>query len=253
MKRASLEQSGRALALTPAQAKAREYFPRGLDQPTGSFRFSADALLLADFAATTGNRPLRGLDLGCGCGVVGLSLMLRRPAAQFTGLDLSPELTAAATQNAARLGLAERYQAVTGDVRNHKDLAAIPPGAFDLVVANPPYRKINSGRLPPEDLKRAALFETQGDITVFTAAAAYALKNGGRFCCVYDAGRLPELCATMSEHGLNPKRIRPVHSRPAGGALLVLLEGRLGGRPGLKWESPLYLGNLDSPGKDRQE
>lgn len=241
MARITSQQSNHAAGVNPMEAEAREYFPRGLIQPAGSFRFSADALLLADFAASKSARPLRCLDLGCGCGVIGLGLLLRLPAARFTGIDISPELITAARQNAARLGLSERYLAMAKDARDYKNIAELKPGAFDLVVVNPPYRKVNSGRLPPSDLRLAALFETHGDISAFAAAAAYALKNGGRFCCVYDARRLLDLCAALNAQGLAPKRLRPVHSRAAEGARLVLVEARRGGKPGLKWEAPLYL------------
>lgn len=220
---------------------AREYFPRGLVQPAGSFRFSTDALLLGEFAAAKSKRPLRGLDLGCGCGVAGFEVMLRMPTARFVGLDINPELTAAAAQNAARLGLGGQYLSVAGDVGEHRNIAEIPPAAFDLVVANPPYRRVCSGRIPASGMRCAALFETHGDIDSFTAAAAYALKNSGRFCCIYSAERLPDLLAALNARGLTPKRLRPVHGRADEGALLVLLEARLQGKPGLKWEPPLYL------------
>jgi tRNA1(Val) A37 N6-methylase TrmN6 len=226
-------------AVDQEAAKARQYFPRGLIQPAGSFRFSADALLLAEFAVTQSTRLLRCLDLGCGCGVAGLGVMLRMPTAQFTGVDICRELTIAATQNAARLGLGERYRAVAGDVREYKDLEEITPGTFDLVVANPPYRKINSGRKPSTDMRLTALFETHGDITAFAAAAAYALKNNGRFCCIYSAQRLPDLCAALAEQNLTPKRLCPVHGRAEDGALLVLVEARRNGKPGLKWSPPI--------------
>ena len=198
-------------------------------------------MLLAEFAATQSKRPLRGLDLGCGCGVVGLGVMLRMPAARFVGVDINPELAAAAAQNAARLGLAGQYLAVAGDLRDYKNIAEIPPAAFDLVVANPPYRKQGSGRPSTTAMRHAALFEIHGDIADFAALAARALKNSGRFCCVYSAGRLPDLCAALAAQSLTPKRLRPVHSRANAGALFVLVEARLQARPGLKWEAPLYL------------
>ncbi len=230
-----------ACASDTAEAQARRYFPRGLIQPAGSFRFSVDALLLAEFAAGSLKRPVRGLDLGCGCGVVGLGILLRLPNAQFVGLDIDPELTAAAAQNAALLGLSGQYQAVTADIRDCESLTELPPGGFDLVVANPPYRKANSGRLPPTELRTAALFETRGGLDAFVAVAARALKNGGRFCCIYSAERLPELCAALAARQLTPKRICPVHGRAGDAALLVLMEARRNGRPGLKWEPAIYL------------
>ena len=228
-------------AAASPEALARGYFPRGLAQPAGSFRFSADALLLAEFAASESARPLRGLDLGCGCGVVGLGVMLKMPAARFTGIDIDERLTAAARENAVRLGLAARYLALCADLNQYKNIPEIRPGSFDFVVANPPYRRAGSGRLSPENLRNSALFESNGELDIFISAAARALKNSGRFFCVYSAERLPELCAALAANKLTPKRIRPVHSKAGGAALLVLLEARLNARPGLKWEPPFYL------------
>ena len=66
----------------------------------------------------------------------------------------------------------------------------------------------------------------------------------------------------MGSVRLEPKRLRFVLSRPETGPSLVLVEGRLGGRPGLSAEPPLLLRQADgSPGpemdaiyfRDRQE
>ena len=58
---------------------ARDVFPAGLEQPEGSFRFSADALLLAKFTAGQAlpeNAVLA--ELGTGCGVVSLAVLLEK-------------------------------------------------------------------------------------------------------------------------------------------------------------------------------
>ena len=73
---------------------ARRLFPRGLEQPEGSLRFGADALLLAAFAArhveglsaSVKSRQQGGLtaaELGCGCGAALLGL-----ASFWQGVDL---------------------------------------------------------------------------------------------------------------------------------------------------------------------
>ncbi|MBO4793960.1 MAG: hypothetical protein J5556_05260, partial [Deltaproteobacteria bacterium] len=67
---------------------ARKAFPSGLFQPAGSYRFAADSLALAAF----GRRFLpegaaRFADLGTGCGVVGLALLLEAPASSGFGLE----------------------------------------------------------------------------------------------------------------------------------------------------------------------
>ena len=60
---------------------ARALFPRGLHQPQDSYRFGADALLLAAFAAESlaslpGTAPRKMAELGSGCGAALLGLCL---------------------------------------------------------------------------------------------------------------------------------------------------------------------------------
>lgn len=71
-----------------AVTTARALFPRGLHQPQDSYRFGADALLLAAFAAESlaglpGTAPRTVAELGSGCGaaLLGLCLRLNRPEA----------------------------------------------------------------------------------------------------------------------------------------------------------------------------
>ncbi|MBF0551178.1 MAG: SAM-dependent methyltransferase, partial [Deltaproteobacteria bacterium] len=59
-------------------------------QPSRGYRFSIDAMLLADFV-----RPGLGgvmVDLGCGCGVIPIVLGLKSGACRVTGIEIQPEL-----------------------------------------------------------------------------------------------------------------------------------------------------------------
>jgi release factor glutamine methyltransferase len=67
-------------------------------------------------------------DVGCGTGIVAVSLALERPEARVTAVDLSPEALDLTRENAERLGARVAIQ--------NSDLA---PGSFDLIVSNPPY------------------------------------------------------------------------------------------------------------------
>ena len=71
---------------------ARALFPRGLHQPQDSYRFGADALLLAAFAAESlaslpGTAPRKVAELGSGCGaaLLGLCLYLSSGTAEMAG------------------------------------------------------------------------------------------------------------------------------------------------------------------------
>jgi release factor glutamine methyltransferase len=85
-------------------------------------------------AAVADAPPRRILDLGTGSGAIALALAHSLPAASVTAVDRSEAALALARENAAALGLAERVGFLVSDW-----FAQVPPEAFDLVVANPPY------------------------------------------------------------------------------------------------------------------
>ena len=74
----------------------------------------------------------RILDMGCGSGVLGLTLAAARPHWQVTLADVSPDALALARENAASLGLANASF-------TESDLFSALGGTFDGIVANLPY------------------------------------------------------------------------------------------------------------------
>ena len=85
------------------------------------------------------------------------------------------------------------------------------------------------------------------------AAAARALRWGGRFFLVHKPERLVDLMTGLRAARLEPKRIRFVRHRAENAVNLVLIEARLGGGPGLQFEPDLVLytqtGELSAAGR----
>ena len=85
------------------------------------------------------------------------------------------------------------------------------------------------------------------------AAAARALRWGGRFFLVHKPERLVDLMTGLRAARLEPKRIRFVRHRAENAVNLVLIESRLGGRPGLQYVPDLFLyeqtGELSAEGR----
>jgi 16S rRNA (guanine1207-N2)-methyltransferase len=75
----------------------------------------------------------RVLDLGCGYGVIGLAIATAVPGAVVTAVDVNERAVLLAGENAAALGVADRFTATTPD--------AVPADAtFDEIWSNPPIR-----------------------------------------------------------------------------------------------------------------
>ena len=55
----------------------------------------------------------RILDLGCGYGVIGLAVTVAVPGARVTGVDVNERAVLLANENAAALGVSDRYGALT--------------------------------------------------------------------------------------------------------------------------------------------
>ncbi len=87
------------------------------------------------------DETFRIVDLGCGSGCVGLSILREFPNAHLVALDSSSIAVHVTKQNAERLGLTERAKILLLPVTSltPDDLKMAFDGLADVVVANPPY------------------------------------------------------------------------------------------------------------------
>lgn len=201
------------------------------------FRLGTDSVLLADFTQLRGAE--RGIDLGCGSGILSLLLAEKNALLHMTGLELLPEAAAVARENAALNSLDGRFAVIEGDIRQHRTL--FRAGSFDLAVSNPPYFPAGTGAAALRADRAAARGEASCSLAELCDAAAFLLRTGGSLFLVHRPERLSELCACLSGRGLEPKRLRLVCHRAESAPSLVLLEARRSGRPGLKIEPMLVL------------
>ena len=106
-----------------------------LNLPEGAFPLSTDSMVLSHFVRLPKNA--RVLDLGSGCGTLGLLLCAVNESCRVTGVELSQSAHLAAIDNIRRNGLTTRMESICVDVRQVP--GSFPPGSFDVCVSNPPY------------------------------------------------------------------------------------------------------------------
>jgi len=207
-------------------------------QPERGYRFSIDSVLLAGFAAPYCRGEV--LDLGTGCGVLLLLLSRLSPGMRSgTGVEIQGALCAFAEGNFRENGPDRRLRAVTADFRG--EVPGARAGAFDLVVANPPYGRVGRGRPNPHPGKEAARHEVSCTLPELFAAAGRYLAPGGRFALVLPRERLPEILSCARPEGMGCESARCVHPRKGAppSRVLVLMRRGAGDAP-IEWP-PLFL------------
>jgi tRNA1Val (adenine37-N6)-methyltransferase len=205
-----------------------------LIQSKTGYRFSIDAILLSQFV--TIKRGDRVVDLGTGCGIIPLVLLLTKPVGYTVGLEIQKDLADQAARNTVLNGYERKMGVILGDVK----YPPFAPSSLDVVTCNPPYRPKNSGRINP-DLQRAiARHEMLASLDDILNAARRILRAQGRLAMIYPAVRLVELLVRMKGFNLEPKRLRILYPGMESEAKLALIEASLGGRKGLKVLPPLF-------------
>ena len=203
-------------------------------QSRQGYRFSVDALLLAEFVSIKAEDLV--VDLGAGCGIISLFLALEGEVGFIFGLELQEELASQAKRNIALNGLEKKITIIRGDLR-HLPLA---PESAHVVVCNAPYRRERSGRINPDPSKAIARHEIKVSLDNILASGKILLKPGGRLALIYSANRLTEVFSKMRAQEIEPKRLQIIFPDSTSHAKLAMIEGRLGGRSGLKILPPIF-------------
>lgn len=203
--------------------KTEQLGPYTLSWKDGVFPLGGDALALGAFASV---RPgWRVCDLGAGSGALLLLLARRADRLALTGVEVDPLSAQTARNNLESNGLAG--EVVAGDLRT----APLPAGGFDLVVSNPPYFPVGSGKSggPARSEEFCSLAE-------LCAAASRLVKNGGRFALCHRPERLVDVLCALRSCRLEPKRLKLAAHGPGHPPSLLLVEAVKQGRPGLKFD-----------------
>lgn len=207
-------------------------------QEKGGYRFSVDAVLLAGLAGAQSED--RVVDLGTGCGIIPLILAYRNKGRSVVGVEIQSDLADLAEWNVSTNGYSDRIEIRNLDFRKVSE--HFQPQSFDLVLSNPPYRRLESGRINSHPQKALARHELAASIREVFAAGKFLLKGGGRLTVIYPATRLGHLLVTAHQHGFSPKELTVIYSDASGGrARLVCVECRKGGGEELQVRSPFFI------------
>jgi tRNA1(Val) A37 N6-methylase TrmN6 len=213
-------------------------------QPRQGYRAGLDAVMLAAAVPDRRGAPFSVLDAGAGVGTAGLCVAWRCPAARVVLIERAPDLVALARENIARNGLAERASVVEADISSvsRAELAplGVAEGAFDQVIANPPYHAEGAGTVAPHALKAAAHTMPEAGLEDWCRFLARMARPGGEVLIVHKTAALPSLLSALKGRfgGLAALPLHSFAGEPAG---RILLRGVKGSRAPFRLEAGLVL------------
>lgn len=204
----------------------------------GAFPLSTDSIALSGFVRLP--RNARVLDLGAGCGTLGLLLCANDPTCTVTGIEVDKNAHAMALQNIETNQISSRLSSICADLRTVP--AFVPSGSYHCCISNPPYFSAAQ-----ESANSKARHEQLCTLDDLFAAAGWAIRFGGDFFVVHKPERLAELCACATAHKLEPKRLQLLRHKASDPISLVLLQCRKGAKPGLIIEEAFLQDECGTP------
>jgi tRNA1(Val) A37 N6-methylase TrmN6 len=157
-------------------------------QPKSGYRAAIDPVLLAAAVPATAGAVL---DVGCGAGAATLCYAARVPGARITGIELRPDWAALAEENVHANRLDGRVRIVCGNLLQGGP--GLADGAFDEVMANPPYLPVERADMRRPAADAPATVEGEAKLADWIAFCLAMAGPKGGITLIHRADRLDEI------------------------------------------------------------
>jgi tRNA1Val (adenine37-N6)-methyltransferase len=210
-----------------------------IEQSNVGYRHSIEPFLLAYFANLLPGYRL--LDIGTGCGIIPLLTSRKVKLGEIVAIEIQKSLYDLAVINMSKNGILDKVNLFnadfTGPTINPAD------GLFDTIISNPPYRKLNTGRMNPNQEKAIARHEISMDLNLLLSKTSSLLKHGGTFIMTYPLLRLNEVQKKLCSKKLFPSKLFFIHGTRDADARIFLIEAIKNRKVECVIETPLFLYN----------
>lgn len=216
-----------------------------LFQLKDGYRYNSDSLFLWDFARKNcsfkASQSL--LDVGCGCGILGL-LLVRDFNCALSCIDIQPQncelaqINAQANDIKASIICADFFKdwESGNSAGNSKENSAgnsagnfrIPSQSFERIICNPPF--YDFGGENKNAHKNTSRNASSFDISAFASKCSKLLAPKGELVLCYDARLVDRLLQALLEAGLKPIKLAFLHSKPSKSANIVLVVAKKGAK-----------------------
>ncbi len=207
-------------------------------QNKNGFCFGIDSVLLSDFAKNIKNNSVV-LDLGTGTGIIPILLCGKTKLKKVIGVEVQKDVAEMAKRSAMLNNLENKFEVINNNILELLNI--YENNSFDVIVTNPPYKKMNTGIKNENEKKLISRHEILANLEDFINISSKLLKDKGEFYMVHRPERLSDIFFYMRKYKIEPKEIRMVYSNKNIAPKILLIKGIKNGKSFLKFRENLYI------------
>ena len=189
-------------------------------------KITEDALLLSNFVKRkldtcrkedTGKNSGILLEIGSGQGTISLLLSEIKTIEKIYAVELQESIFKHLNENIKINQLENKIIGINEDIKDIR-------GEYGYIVSNPPYRKVNSGKLPESESERISKYEVTLTLEELFIQIRKLLKNYGEFFVIVPDERLNDCFSYKNNMNILELEINKYRKRN-----LIIIHGKKGG------------------------
>ncbi|KAA6226432.1 MULTISPECIES: tRNA1(Val) (adenine(37)-N6)-methyltransferase [unclassified Campylobacter] len=197
-----------------------------------AYRYNSISLILTNFALKLGIKN-ELLDVGCGCGIIGILLKNECKNLNLNLLEIQAENIKLIEKNLKENNINARLFCC-----DFKDFES--DKKFDIIICNPPFYR--QGVLQSENnhknISKTAQFLP---LSTLISKANSLLKPRGILYFCYEALAIDKICFLLEDKKFKLTKLQCVHSKPKQAAKFVLIQARKGVKSPCEILEPFYI------------
>ena len=190
-------------------------------------KITEDAILLSEFIKEYFSRKCKNLkekksflEIGAGQGIISLLLSELGIISKIFAVEIQKEVFSALKKNIEINDLNEKIIPINKNIKSIN-------GEYDFIFSNPPYKKINSGKMPKNKTEQISKYEVLLTLEEIILEIRRLLKNYGEFFLVVPNSRLNDVFRYIYENRLNILSVKVNKYKKID---LVVVHGKKGGK-----------------------
>ena len=160
------------------------------------------------------------LEIGAGQGVISLLLSETAIVSKIFAVEIQEKIFKILKKNVEINKLNDKIIPINKDIKSVE-------GEYDFIFSNPPYKKINSGKMPINEAERVSKYEVLLTLEELILEIKRLLKNHGEFFVIVPDDRLNDVFRYIYANNMN---ILSIEINKYKKLNLVIVHGKKGGK-----------------------